>query len=93
MEKSENLLLSDPTLYCKLVGSLMYLTIICPDISFVVQQVSQFMASPRHLHITAVKRIICYIKGTSMHGLLFPIGAKLQLSAYSDVDYASYTST
>ena len=71
----------------------MYLTITRLDICFAMQQVSQFMASPRHLHMATVKRIIRYIKGTSIHDLLFSIGAKLQHSAYSDVDYASCVDT
>ena len=36
-------LLIDPSLYRKSVGSLVYLTITRPDISFVVQQVNQFL--------------------------------------------------
>jgi len=39
-------LLSDPSLYRQLVKSLNYLTITCPDISFVMQQISQFMQAP-----------------------------------------------
>ena len=42
LRKEEGDLLIDPSLYQKLVGSLVYLTITKPNISFVVQQVSQF---------------------------------------------------
>ena len=52
--KNERDLLDDPTLYRHLVGSLIYLTTTRPDISYVVHQVSQFMTSPRHLHLAAV---------------------------------------
>uniref|UniRef100_A0A2N9I820 Integrase catalytic domain-containing protein n=1 Tax=Fagus sylvatica TaxID=28930 RepID=A0A2N9I820_FAGSY len=51
LRKEEGDLLSDPVSYRTLVGSLVYLTITRPDISYAVQQVSQFMASPRHLHM------------------------------------------
>jgi hypothetical protein len=63
--QEEGELLSDPSLYRQLVGSLNYLTITRPDISFAVQQVSQFMQAPRHLHLAVVRRIIRYLKGTS----------------------------
>ncbi|XP_041010738.1 uncharacterized mitochondrial protein AtMg00810-like [Juglans microcarpa x Juglans regia] len=44
--RQEGELLSDPSLYWQLVGSLNYLMITRPDISFAVQQVSQFMYLP-----------------------------------------------
>ena len=85
--------LSDPLLYRQLVGSLNYLTITRPDLSFAVQQVSQFMHSPRHLHMAAVRRIIRYVKGTASRGLFFPAGSSIQLAAYSDADWAGCPNT
>ena len=60
-KKDEEDLLDDPTLYWRLVGSLIYLTTTQPDISYVVHQASQFMTSPRHLHLAAVQCIIRYL--------------------------------
>ena len=57
-------LLNDATLYRQLVGSLIYLNVTRPNISYVVHLVSQFMASPRTTHYVVVLRIIRYIKGT-----------------------------
>jgi hypothetical protein len=71
-----------------LVGSLNYLTITRPDISFAVQQVSQFMKTPRHLHLAVVRRIIRYLQGSPGRGLFFSIGSPLRLVAYSDADWA-----
>ena len=88
LRKDEGELLPDPTVYRTLVGSLIYLTNTRPDISFAVQQVSQFMASPRHLHMAAVNRIIRYVKGTLHRGLCYPTGTSPTLHAYSDADYA-----
>ena len=79
-------LLPDPTVFRQLVGSLNYLTITSPDISFAVQQVSQFMHTPHHLYLAAVCRIIKYLRGTPSRGLFFPTGSPLCLVAYSDAD-------
>ena len=64
LRKEEGDLLVDPSLYRKLVGSLVYLTITKPNISFVVQQVSQFLHTSRHIHLAVVRGIICYVQGT-----------------------------
>ncbi|RVW64125.1 Retrovirus-related Pol polyprotein from transposon RE1 [Vitis vinifera] len=87
-KKDEGDLLDVPTLYWRLVGSLIYLTTTRPDISYVVYQVSQFMTSPRHLHLAAVRRIIRYLRGSPTRGLFFPTGSSLQLVTYSDADWA-----
>lgn len=84
--RDEGALLEDPTLYCKLVGSLIYLTITRLDISFVVHTVSKFMQSPQHFLLSAVHRIIRYLLGTSNRGLFFRVGSSPQLQTYSDVD-------
>ncbi|XP_068654190.1 uncharacterized mitochondrial protein AtMg00810-like [Aristolochia californica] len=91
--KDEGTLLDDPTIYRRLVRSLIYLTTTCPDISYVVHKVSQFMTSPRHLHLAAVQRIIRYQHGSPAHGLFFPTGSALHLVAYSDADWAGCLDT
>jgi hypothetical protein len=47
---SDGLPLTNPTLYHTIVGSLVYLTITCPDITYVVHVVSQFVASSTTVH-------------------------------------------
>ena len=86
-------LLPNLMLYRQLVGSLNYLTINRPDISFVVQQVSQFMQSPRYLQLVTVRRIIQYLLGSSDRGLFYPAGSPLRLVAFSDANWASCPNT
>ena len=63
--------LSNPSLYRHLVGSLVYLTVTHPDISYAVHQVSQYLFAPRSTHYVAVLRILQYLKGTFFHGLFY----------------------
>ena len=50
--------LSNPSLYKRLVGSLIYLTITRLDISYAVHQVSQYLSAPRLTHYAAVLHIL-----------------------------------
>lgn len=85
--------LLDPTMFWQLIGSLNYLTITRPNISFVVQQVSQFIQAPHHLHLAAVRRIIRYLTGSPSRGLFFPTGSPICLVAFSDANWAEYPDT
>jgi hypothetical protein len=69
--------LSNPSMYRELVGSLNYLTITRLDISFVVEQVSQFMQAPCQTRLAAVCRLLWYLKGTFGCVLFFPSGSSL----------------
>ena len=63
--------LSNPSLYRRLVGNLVYLTVACLDISYVVHQVSKYLSAPRSTHYAAVLRILRYLKGTLFHDLFY----------------------
>ncbi|RVW25264.1 Retrovirus-related Pol polyprotein from transposon RE2 [Vitis vinifera] len=63
--------LGDPRRYWRLVGKLNYLTITCPDISFPISVVSQFLQSPCDSHWDVVIRILRYIKSTPGQGVLY----------------------
>jgi len=60
----EGNLVEDTTMHRRIVGSLIYMTITRPDLSYVVGVVSQFMQTPRKPHLDAVRRILRYIKHT-----------------------------
>ena len=44
----------DATMYCQMIGSLMYLTNTRPDICFVVNTFSQFLTDSRHVHLLQI---------------------------------------
>lgn len=76
-----------PFLFREIIGSLQYMTITRPDISFTVNFLSQFLSQLRVPHLVAVKRILRYAKGTLDHGLWFePQRQPIHLSAYLDAD-------
>ncbi|XP_050156297.1 uncharacterized mitochondrial protein AtMg00810-like [Malus sylvestris] len=77
----------NPDQYRSIVGALQYLTFTRPDIAFSVNQVCQFMHNPMESHVTAVKRIIRYLKGTSEYGIRFQSGP-IYLQSYSEADWA-----
>lgn len=68
----------------RLVGRLIYLSHTRPDISFVV---SQFMYDLNEEHMTAVRKIICYLKATPRKWILFTPETDLKLQGYIDADY------
>jgi hypothetical protein len=59
----------DATHYRNIVGGLQYLTLTRPDLAFSVNKVCQYLHAPTTLHLTAVKRILRFVKGTIDLGL------------------------
>ncbi|KAL8098650.1 hypothetical protein AgCh_031421 [Apium graveolens] len=82
----EGELLSDPALYQRLIGKLIYLTITRPDIAYTVQLLSQFIQQPTSTHFQAAKRLLRYLIGTSSQGILLASSSAAQLTAYCDSD-------
>ena len=78
--------LSNPEIYRRIIGRLLYLTITRPDISYVVQNLSQFLQQPRVPHYQAALHVLRYLKGTPNKGLYYPTDNSLQLVTYSDAD-------
>ena len=61
--------LKDPIEYRTIVGSLQYLPITRPYIAFVVNKLSQYMHQPTTEHWILVKRLLCYLCGSSSDGI------------------------
>ncbi|RVW90476.1 Retrovirus-related Pol polyprotein from transposon RE1 [Vitis vinifera] len=64
LSQDDGELLTDPSMYRRLIGKLIYLTITRPDLTYSVNKLSQFLSQPRRPHLQAVYRILQYIKGS-----------------------------
>ncbi|XP_048443305.1 uncharacterized mitochondrial protein AtMg00810-like [Pyrus x bretschneideri] len=90
---AECIILTDPTMYRSLVGSLQYLTFTRLDIAYAVNSVYQFISSPTEVHFAFVKRILRYLQGTIHHGVLYSSDMVLDLNAFLDSDWAADLNT
>ena len=90
---SIDVLLIDPGIYQRLVGILLCLTVTRPDISFVVQNLSQFMHQEKQSHMQATIRVVKYIKHSPSLGIFLSAKASSNLQAFCDADWASCPTT
>ncbi|KAF2324759.1 hypothetical protein GH714_016674 [Hevea brasiliensis] len=86
LEDEENKI--DGHTYRNLIGSLLYLTNIRPDIMQVASLLSRFMQNPSKIHYGATRRVLRYLKGTSSYGLWYSNANNLELCGFSDSDWA-----
>jgi len=87
LRREEGSLLANPQPYRALVGSLLYLTITRPDISFSVGLVSRFMQSPRKPHLEVAKKILKYVNSTLDMGLFFDKKVTSSLVGFTNADF------
>lgn len=66
-------------IYRRIIGKLLYLNMTRPDISYSVQQLSQFLQEPRKPHLHAAMHVVKYLVGTSEWGLYYPKQDELSL--------------
>jgi hypothetical protein len=59
-DASDNMV--DQKMYQSMIGSLLYVTALRPDVMFSVCFCARFQASPRESHLKATKRILRYLK-------------------------------
>ncbi|XP_059070501.1 secreted RxLR effector protein 161-like [Cryptomeria japonica] len=80
--------LADATLYHQLVGSLIYLTHMRPDISYCMGLVSRFIQEPHEMHWKEAKQILHYVQGTHSYGIYYTACVCIGLVGYIDLDWA-----
>ncbi|GKA19546.1 retrovirus-related pol polyprotein from transposon TNT 1-94 [Tanacetum coccineum] len=83
----------DPTHYCRMIGSLMYLTSSRPDLIFAVCMCAQYQAKPIDKHLHVIKQIFRYLKGTIDMGLWYLKDSCITQTAYADADHTGCQDT
>lgn len=71
------------------MGRLIYLNFTRPDISFIVNHLSQFMHKPFKSHMDGALQILAYLKGTIHPGLWYINNSTSRMEYYLDADYAN----
>nr|GEV10342.1 hypothetical protein [Tanacetum cinerariifolium] len=78
----------DPTRYRGMVGSLLYLTASRLDLVFAIFMCARYQEKPIEKHLTAVKRVFRYLKGTINMGFWYPRDTGFNVTAFADADHA-----
>jgi len=78
----------DHKLYISQIGSLLHLTSSRPGILFGVCLCARFQSDPSESHLTVVKRIFMYLKGTTNLGLLYKKSQDYKVVGLCDANYA-----
>ena len=80
---------ADKQLFQRLLGSLQYAANCTrPDIAYAVNTAARYSSEPTELHLTALKRILRYLKETSHLALTYIRSDSNQVEGYSDADWA-----
>ena len=58
-----------------------------------VNNLSQFLKNPKHVHLIDVKHILRYMKGMTDYGLKYDVNQKFNLEGYVDSDWAGHVKT
>ncbi|XP_073223330.1 uncharacterized protein [Cicer arietinum] len=71
--------------YRRLIGKVIYLTNTRPDISYAIQQLSQFMSSPTNFHYDTTIQIPRYLKLSPAQGIMLSSSSSVNLKLYVTV--------
>ena len=88
LDKDEKGKSIDSTMYRGVIGSLLYLTASRPDIMYSVCLCARFQSCLKESHLSVVKRILKYLKGTMNIGLWYPKSDNFELIGFSDADFS-----
>jgi len=79
LSADEGDLVKDTTMYRRIMGNLIYMTITRLDLNHAIGMVSQFMQTPQKPHLDVVRCILRYIKHTLQCGIFYEAKSQLQV--------------
>ncbi|GKB61988.1 retrovirus-related pol polyprotein from transposon TNT 1-94 [Tanacetum coccineum] len=88
IDLDKNGTLFDARKYRRMIGSLMYLMSIRPDIVQDTCLCARYQAQPTEKHLKEVNRIFHYLRGTVNMGLWYTKDSCFEQTRFSDADYA-----
>lgn len=77
-------------MYRQWIGSLIYLTLTRPKISYAIGVMSSYMQNSKKSYLEVVWQLLRYVKSIIIYGLLSKKGESCKLASYCDTDYAGY---
>nr|GEU56089.1 hypothetical protein [Tanacetum cinerariifolium] len=83
----------DPSHYCGMIGTLIYLTASRSDLQFAICMCARYQARPIEKHVHAVKMIFRYLRGTIHRGLWYSKDSSVALTAFVDADHVGRQDT
>ena len=73
-------------MFRSMIGSFLYVTTKRLDVMQAVGLVARFQSAPKETHVTTVKRIFKYLKGTMEYGLWYLKGQDFTLKVFTDAN-------
>ncbi|KAI3718160.1 hypothetical protein L6452_19014 [Arctium lappa] len=80
----------DVKTYRGMIGSLLYLTASRPNIMFATCLCARYQANLKESHLSVVKRIFRYLRGSPSLGLWYPKLSSFDLTTYTDAYHAGH---
>ena len=93
LSQDEGDLLDDPSMYRRMIGKLLYLTITRLDLSFSINRLSQFLAKPQTPHLQATYHVLQFVKSIVGQGLFYSSSSAIELKAFADSDWVACLDT
>ena len=82
-------LLLDGSMYRRLIGRLLHLTLSWPNITFAMNKLSHYVSRPCFSRLNAKHHLLKYLKGSPGQGVLFSSKSSIRLHGYVDTNWGT----